>query len=191
MGPQVFDTFTTTDNQADERALALLAGANVGPSLADTLRQMSNGGPPRRRLPTSSLRSMAQRDMTAASAANGGYVIGTANADPFDVLRPYSVVGQAGVTVLSGLRENLTIPRVTGAAAASGGASGDVSGATAAPVGDSNNRLRVPTDLAVPTVVLALAWHVLARPWEAAAAPRALVPAGGASPQYRVVHPGG
>ena len=64
------------------------------------------------------LAAIATRDMTAASAANGGYVIGTANADPFDVLRPYFVVGQAGVTVLSGLRENLTIPRVSGAAAA-------------------------------------------------------------------------
>jgi hypothetical protein len=40
----------------------------------------------------------------------------------------------------------------------------------------SYNRLTVHTDVAVPTVSLALAWHVLARPWEAAAAPGALVP---------------
>ena len=40
----------------------------------------------------------------------------------------------------------------------------------------SYNRLAVHADLAVPVVALALAWHVLARPWEAAAAPGALLP---------------
>lgn len=40
----------------------------------------------------------------------------------------------------------------------------------------SYNRLRVHTDVAVPVLPLALAWHVLARPWEAAAAPGTLVP---------------
>ena len=53
----------------------------------------------------------------------------------------------------------------------------------------SYNRLAVHTDLAVPVVSLALAWHVLARPWEAAAAPGALVPARAPAP-YRVVRPG-
>lgn len=110
----MFDTFTTTDNQADERALALLAGANVGPSLADTLRQMSNGGPPRRRLPTSSLRSMAQRDMTAASA--GAYLVSTGQGPLEPLLRGYSVTGEAGVRMLSGLVGNLTIPKITAGA---------------------------------------------------------------------------
>jgi hypothetical protein len=41
----------------------------------------------------------------------------------------------------------------------------------------SYNHLVVHTDVAVPLASLALAWHVLARPWEAAAAPGALVPA--------------
>lgn len=40
----------------------------------------------------------------------------------------------------------------------------------------SYNRLTVHTDIAVPLASLALVWHVLARPWEAAAAPGALVP---------------
>lgn len=54
----------------------------------------------------------------------------------------------------------------------------------------SYNHLRVHTDLAVPVVALALGWHVLARPWEAAAAPGALVPA--RPPMaYRLVPPGG
>ncbi len=40
----------------------------------------------------------------------------------------------------------------------------------------SYNKLAVHTDVSVPVHALVLAWHVLARPWEAAAAPRALVP---------------
>jgi hypothetical protein len=48
----------------------------------------------------------------------------------------------------------------------------------------SYNRLAVHTDVAVPTVSIALAWHVLARPWEAAASPGALLPAH--QPTYRV-----
>lgn len=40
----------------------------------------------------------------------------------------------------------------------------------------SYNRLDVDTDVSVPVHALVLAWHVLARPWEQAAAPRSLVP---------------
>ena len=40
----------------------------------------------------------------------------------------------------------------------------------------SYNRLTVDSHVAIPVTSLALAWHVLARPWEAAAAPGALVP---------------
>lgn len=40
----------------------------------------------------------------------------------------------------------------------------------------SYNRLDVQTDVAVPVHAVILAWHVIARPWEAAAAPRALRP---------------
>jgi hypothetical protein len=46
----------------------------------------------------------------------------------------------------------------------------------------SYNQLRVQVDVAVPVLALVLAWHVLARPWEAAAAPGSLVPAGAAAP---------
>lgn len=38
------------------------------------------------------------------------------------------------------------------------------------------NRLRIHSDVTLPIVAIALAWHVLARPWEAAAAPRVMVP---------------
>jgi len=40
----------------------------------------------------------------------------------------------------------------------------------------SYNRLDVHTDIATPVHALVLAWQVLARPWEQAAAPRSLVP---------------
>ncbi len=42
----------------------------------------------------------------------------------------------------------------------------------------SYNRLSVHTDLSIPVHAVVLAWHVLVRPWEAAAAPRSLVPDG-------------
>jgi hypothetical protein len=53
----------------------------------------------------------------------------------------------------------------------------------------SYNHVKVHTDIAVPLVCLALAWHVLARPWEAAAAPGTLVPER-APATYRLVRPG-
>ena len=40
----------------------------------------------------------------------------------------------------------------------------------------SYNRMIVEADVAVPIHALILSWHVLARPWEAAAAPRSLRP---------------
>ena len=40
----------------------------------------------------------------------------------------------------------------------------------------SYNRLTVRADVALQVLPLVMAWHVLARPWEAAAAPGALVP---------------
>jgi hypothetical protein len=39
----------------------------------------------------------------------------------------------------------------------------------------SYNRLRVHADVGVPVLPLVMSWHVLARPWEAAAAPGSLV----------------
>ncbi|NQV05832.1 hypothetical protein HQ535_04720 [bacterium] len=50
----------------------------------------------------------------------------------------------------------------------------------------SYNRLHLHSVIAVPVVVVALAWHVLARPWEAAAAPGVMVPNRGSKGQHRV-----
>jgi hypothetical protein len=40
----------------------------------------------------------------------------------------------------------------------------------------SYNRMTIQPDFAVPVHAVLLSWHVLARPWEAAATPRVLVP---------------
>jgi hypothetical protein len=45
----------------------------------------------------------------------------------------------------------------------------------------SYNRVAVEAPLGVPILVIALAWHVIARPWEAAAAPSTLLAAPGQS----------
>ncbi len=42
----------------------------------------------------------------------------------------------------------------------------------------SYNRVSIDAPLGVPILVVALAWHAVARPWEAAAAPTTLVSAG-------------
>lgn len=40
----------------------------------------------------------------------------------------------------------------------------------------SYNRVRVETNIGVPLIAVLLGWHVIARPWEAAAEPGGLVP---------------
>ena len=64
------------------------------------------------------LQALSTRDMTAASASGGGFLVATDSGSPIDVLRPWSVVAEAGVTVLPGLVGNVTLPRVSGASAA-------------------------------------------------------------------------
>lgn len=54
----------------------------------------------------------------------------------------------------------------------------------------SYNRLSVHTDVAIPVTSLTLAWHVLARPWEAAAAPAALVRGARPGGAYRIATDG-
>jgi hypothetical protein len=54
-----------------------------------------------------------------------------------------------------------------------------VGGAAAAEINGSllsYNTVTVNTSIGIPVVAILLAWHVIARPWEAAAEPRGLVP---------------
>lgn len=47
----------------------------------------------------------------------------------------------------------------------------------------SYNRVQVEAPLGIPILVLALGWHVIARPWEAAAAPSTLIAAPAPEPE--------
>lgn len=60
----------------------------------------------------------AQRDLTAATATAGGYLVGTENMSFIEVLRNRSVAYRMGARRMSGLVGNVTIPRQTGAATA-------------------------------------------------------------------------
>ncbi len=56
---------------------------------------------------------LTQRDLTAASASSAGYLVGTANAKAQDILRPFSAVVSAGITVEENQVGNITIPKTT------------------------------------------------------------------------------
>lgn len=61
-----------------------------------------------------------KRDLTVATAANGGYLVATDNlgSNFIDLLRNRSVLAKMGATMLTGLVGNVTIPKQTGAATA-------------------------------------------------------------------------
>lgn len=56
--------------------------------------------------------ALDRRAMATQPGSAGGYLVGTQTAAPADVLRGWSVVTQAGVQVLPGLRSDVSIPRV-------------------------------------------------------------------------------
>ncbi len=57
-----------------------------------------------------------RRDMTVASAAGGGYLVGTDNVSFIEMLRNRSVSYRMGAMRLGGLQGNVTVPKQTGAA---------------------------------------------------------------------------
>lgn len=58
----------------------------------------------------------ALRTLTTQPGSQGGYLVGTQTASPIDVLRPYSVIAEAGINMIEGLVNNVAIPRVANAA---------------------------------------------------------------------------
>jgi HK97 family phage major capsid protein len=60
----------------------------------------------------------ARRDLTAASASGGGYLVATENMSFIEILRNRSVAYRMGARRMSGLVGNVTIPRQTAAATA-------------------------------------------------------------------------
>lgn len=63
---------------------------------------------------------LGKRDLTVGSAANGGYTVGTElqGASFIELLRNRTILDRLGVTFLSGLVGNISIPRQTGSATA-------------------------------------------------------------------------
>jgi HK97 family phage major capsid protein len=59
---------------------------------------------------------MLQRDLTVASGAGGGFLVQTSNVSFLEILRNKSVLFNMGATRLSGLRDSVTIPKMTVAA---------------------------------------------------------------------------
>lgn len=57
-----------------------------------------------------------RRDLTVASAAGGGYLVGTDNVSFIEMLRNRSVAYRMGAMRLGGLQGNVTVPKQTGAA---------------------------------------------------------------------------
>ena len=57
-----------------------------------------------------------RRDLTVASAAGGGYLVGTDNVSFIEMLRNRSVAYNMGAMRLGGLRGNVTVPKQTGPA---------------------------------------------------------------------------
>lgn len=101
---------------ASEKAAAYLLGrANTGPSMLDHIREMAMAGQPEKRLVSSAAFTdmmSATRDLTAAKASGGGYLVPTGNLPLQAVMERYSIFNEAGVTRISGLEPSpLTMPR--------------------------------------------------------------------------------
>jgi HK97 family phage major capsid protein/HK97 family phage prohead protease len=63
-------------------------------------------------------RDVQRRDLTAASASGGGYLVETQNMSFIELLRNRSVLMNMGATRMQGLVGNVAVPRQTGAATA-------------------------------------------------------------------------
>ena len=59
--------------------------------------------------------AMGRRDLTVATAGQGGFLVGTENIGFIEMLRNRSVVMRMGARRLSGLQGNVTVPRQSAA----------------------------------------------------------------------------
>jgi HK97 family phage major capsid protein len=106
--------------QGDRRQVCLLAraigsmceGGLSGPERAffeETARQAGQTFDPQRVvLPWWALNS---RDLTAANAAAGGYLVGTSATSVRDTLAPFSATLGAGMSTVEGLRDTVSVPK--------------------------------------------------------------------------------
>lgn len=70
------------------------------------------------RISAAAARAQAQRDLTAGTAGDGGYLVATDNVGFIEMLRNRSVAFRMGVRRLSGLQGNVSVPRQSAAATA-------------------------------------------------------------------------
>ena len=54
------------------------------------------------------------RELTKGTASAGGYLVSTETRDAVDILRPFSIMAKAGISIEAGLQGDVVIPRVTG-----------------------------------------------------------------------------
>ena len=90
-----------------ESRIAGLLSAGAGPTFVEHLREMQmNGQPTKRRVS-----GAVFRDLTAAVGSAGGYLAGTSTGPLEELLRRFSVFGELGLNIITGLDGPLTLPR--------------------------------------------------------------------------------
>lgn len=113
----MIDTFPHDALRASElRTLGLLGQANAGPTLIEHMRDLVlQHGPQKRRVSTAALRDVAaghRRDLNSTTATAGAYLVGTTQSPLQALMARYSILAEAGVTMISDLSGPITIPRV-------------------------------------------------------------------------------
>lgn len=100
-------SFPNSSASTSEARIAGLLSAGAGPTFADELREMQLMGQPTKRRVSGAV----FRDLTAALGSGGGYTVGTTTAPLQALLRRYSIFGELGLTIITGLEGPLTLPR--------------------------------------------------------------------------------
>ena len=100
-------SFPNSSASTSEARIAGLLSAGAGPTFADELREMQLMGQPTKRRVSGAV----FRDLTAALGSGGGYTVGTTTAPLQALLRRYSIFGEMGLTIITGLEGPLTLPR--------------------------------------------------------------------------------
>lgn len=90
-----------------EARIAGLLSAGAGPTFVEHLREMQLSGQPTKRRVSGAV----FRDLTAALGSGGGYTVGTTTAPLEELLRRFSIFGELGLKIITGLEGPLTLPR--------------------------------------------------------------------------------
>jgi HK97 family phage major capsid protein len=99
--------FPASTASTSESRIAGLLSAGAGPTFAEHLREMQMSAQPTKRRVSA---AMFRRDLTAAVASAGGYTVGTTNAPMEQLIRRFSIFGELGLNIITGLDAPITIP---------------------------------------------------------------------------------